>query len=82
MSIKNTAKIGGRTLDPGLTNKCWQILQRDYGIRIYLRNIIALQFSLLSSLKEFSVSMDYFESQCAHCSKVFTSEKGLKKHKF
>ena len=26
--------------------------------------------------------MDYFESQCAHCSKVFTSEKGLKKHKF
>ena len=26
--------------------------------------------------------MDYFESQCAHCPKVFTSEKALKKHKF
>ena len=26
--------------------------------------------------------MDYFESQCSHCPKVFTSEIGLKKHKF
>ena len=26
--------------------------------------------------------MDYFESQCSHCPKVFTSENALKKHKF
>ena len=26
--------------------------------------------------------MDYFESQCYHCPKVFTSENALKKHKF
>ena len=26
--------------------------------------------------------MDYFESQCSHCPKVFTSEIGLKKHQF
>ena len=26
--------------------------------------------------------MDYLESQCSHCPKVFTSETGLKKHKF
>ena len=43
---------------------------------------IAFPVHSVINFEGIKLRMDYFQSQCSHCPKVFTSEIGLKKHKF